>query len=269
MRNKFTSSFAGAAFIIAASGSAFAADLNKPVYKAPPPPPPIPVFSWTGFYVGVNAGWGWNNTSGNNYCLDPNGVVQGDGCSILPQGILKPSGALGGGQIGYNLQYGQFVYGLEADIQAADISDSTTITAPGGFPQVGGGSSEPGSTFSQSQKLDWFGTFRARVGWTPWDRTLLYATGGLIYGQEKVSQLYVSPNVYPASDSSVRDGWTAGGGVEYALWSNLTARIEGLYYDMGDQTITSGVNPNTDYTRNSTFNFKGGIVRAGLNYKFN
>src|SRR5262249_50336796 len=156
---------------------------------------------------------------------------------------------------------GQFVYGIEADIQAADISDSKTIT--GVFQQVGGGTSGPAS-LSQSQKLDWFGTVRGRLGWTPWDRTLLYATGGLIYGQEKVSQLYVTCCRYPASGSSVRTGWTVGGGIEYAFWSNITARIEGLYYDMGNETISSGPNPVTNFTRNSTFNFQGGIIRAGV-----
>lgn len=250
------------AAIAALAAPALAADL--PV-KARPPAAPPPVYNWTGFYVGVNGGWGWNNTSGYNYCIDPGGVIGGVGCSILPQGTLKPSGGFGGGQFGYNYQSGQFVFGVEADIQAANISDSFSVS--GLFPVVGLGTQN--ITFSQSQKLEWFGTVRGRLGWTPWDRTLLYATGGLIYGREAVSQYFQATGLYVASDSSTRTGWTVGGGLEYAFWSNYTARIEGLYYDMGNETIGSpDVTAVTAFQRNSTFNFKGGLIRGGLNYKF-
>ena len=105
------------------------------------------------------------------------------------------------------------------------------------------------------------------MGWTPWDRVLVYATGGLIYGHTSVSEnLTFTGIAYVASNDSTRSGWTVGGGLEYAFGSNATVRIEGLYYDMGDETISA--NPLGFYTRSSTFNFKGGIVRAALNYKF-
>jgi outer membrane immunogenic protein len=255
---------------VAIVGTAAAADLRPMYTKAPPPPPPA--FSWTGFYVGVNAGWGWNDTSGDTFCTDPGGITQGTFCPIFPQGNLQPSGGFGGGQIGYNLQNGQFVYGIEADIQGADISDSFSM-ATLGVPQVGGTTLGPG-TFSQSQKLDWFGTVRGRLGWTPWDRTLLYLTGGLIYGHESVSGLVAlaSGATYAASDSSVRIGGTVGGGVEYAFSPRFTGRIEGLYYDMGSETITAvGVGSTgipTGFTQSSTFNYRGGLVRGAVNFKF-
>jgi outer membrane immunogenic protein len=89
-----------------------------------------------------------------------------------------------------------------------------------------------------------------------------------------VSELVTFPGgaTYSAGDSSTRTGWTVGGGLEVAFWSNLTARIEGLYYDMGSETITAaGVLPGggtTGFTQSSTFNFRGGLVRGALNYKF-
>ncbi len=256
---------------LAIAGTAAAADLRPMPTKAPPPPPPA--FSWTGFYVGVNAGWGWNDTTGDTQCIAPGGVVQGTFCPLFPQGNLQPSGAFGGGQIGYNLQNGQFVYGVEADIQGADISDSFSMPTLG-VPQVGGTTLGAG-TFSQSQKLDWFGTVRGRLGWTPWDRTLVYLTGGLIYGHESVSSLVSltgGTTLYAASDSSVRIGGTVGGGVEYAFSPRFTGRIEGLYYDMGSETIlgpgfTAGVGP-TGFSQNSTFNYRGGLARGAVNYKF-
>lgn len=254
---------------LAIAGTAAAADLRPAYTKAPPPPP---AFSWTGFYVGVNGGWGWNDTSGNTQCIAPGGIVQGTSCPLFPQGNLKPSGAFGGGQIGYNFQNGQFVYGIEADIQGANISDSFAL-ATAGIPQVGGGVLGPG-TFQQSQKLDWFGTVRGRLGWTPWDRTLLYVTGGLIYGHENASELVAFPSgaTYAASNSSVRIGGTVGGGLEYAFSRQFTGRIEGLYYDMGSETISGAgvtvIGTPTGFVQNSTFNYRGGLVRGALNFKF-
>src|SRR5262245_25326445 len=113
--NRAISIVSGVALILAASGSAFAADLYKPVYKAPPLPPPAPVYSWTGLYVGANAGyaWGHSNLASNftcpvpgqcDYILQPNV----DAFSSAGTGTLSPNGFTGGGQVGYNYQSGQF-----------------------------------------------------------------------------------------------------------------------------------------------------------------
>jgi outer membrane immunogenic protein len=156
MRSKIVGLLA-AAVSLGALQVASAADLptKAPMVAAPMAAP----FSWTGFYIGINGGWGWNDTSGNTFCTTPGGIVQGIGCPIFPNGNLRPEGGFGGGQIGYNFQSGPVVWGIEADIQVADISDSISI-GTAGIPLVGGGVLGVG-TFSQSQKLDWFGPFGA------------------------------------------------------------------------------------------------------------
>ena len=226
---------------------AFAADLGQPLYKAPPPPPPPP--SWTGFYIGVNGGWGFNRDTGELLC----GVAV---CRDAPIGsVVKPSGGLAGGQIGYNWESGIVVYGIEADIQWADIKDTASVfTGPALV-----------DTYTASNKLDWFGTVRGRLGITPWgNNALLYVTGGLIYGQEKTAASLENPGViFVNSDSTTRTGGTVGVGLEYLLTPNLTGKIEGLWYDMGSENLflTS--------TQAAHFHFEGAIVRAGLNWKMN
>jgi len=208
MRNKIISSLAGAAFSFAASGFAFAADLNKPVYKAPPPPPPAPVYSWTGWYVGGNVGYGWGNS---NVDIGANGVVPnlfGGGPPFTPSNLAfsgshsqELEGVIGGGQIGYNYQFSpNGVLGFEADIQASgqratnnfvDSSLESLCFDSTGAPEFRCLESLPpgpvvGSTAYEA-KIDWFGTVRARLGVLATDAFLVYATGGLAYGRVGVS----------------------------------------------------------------------------------
>jgi outer membrane immunogenic protein len=245
---------------------AFAADLGQPYVKAPPAPPPPP--SWTGFYIGVNGGWGFNRDTGDEACINPAGVVGGAGCWDGIGSIVKPEGGLAGGQIGYNWQSGIVVYGIEADIQWADIKDTASATAvcpPACGPANG--------DYTASQKLDWFGTVRGRLGITPWaNNALLYITGGLIYGQEKVASDVFFPTTgqeYFASDSSTRTGGTVGVGLEYLFTPNLSGKIEGLWYDMGSETLFAPALFPNGFASRSTFHFDGAIVRAGLNWHFN
>jgi outer membrane immunogenic protein len=256
IRMKRVSGLVGAMLLFA--GPVFAADLaTKPLYA--------PVFSWTGFYVGVNGGGGWSNSTGDLFCETPARVVGGFGCSSSAPGTLKPGGGIFGGQAGYNFQTGPFVWGIETDIQWSGIKASATSAVP---CCVGiAGDTGVGTT---SQSLDWFGTVRGRMGYTLWDRGLLYGTGGLIYGQEKVSGSLTFPvaGYGPASDASTHAGWTAGGGFEYAFTNNVTGKIEGLYYDMGSQTLSATAPANNGFTESATFNYKGVLVRAGLNWKF-
>jgi outer membrane immunogenic protein len=249
--------------------AASAADLAPRTYTKAPAPVVSPVYNWGGFYVGINGGWGENKTTGDSYCVTPAGVVNGVGCAPLTNGNVSPSGGLFGGQAGYNFQSGPVVYGLEADFQWSDIKDSSSVTSATGFPQVGGTFTVPG-TFAMSQSLGWFGTARGRVGYA-WDRVLLYATGGLIYGRERVSSAVVFTNgvSFLSSDASVRAGWTVGGGLEYAFTNNWSGRVEGLYYDMGSETIASGSLPAPNgFTRAGVFSYQGAIVRGAINYRF-
>ncbi|MDJ1160011.1 porin family protein [Chelatococcus sp. SYSU_G07232] len=206
-----------------AAGAASAADLPS---RRVAPAPVVPVFTWTGFYVGVNAGYGFGEFSKG-------------------AGFDDPDGFIGGGQIGYNYQFGQFVAGLEADIQYADLKGSTSALrfANG---NVGRGRGE----------VEYFGTVRGRVG-VAFDRALVYVTGGLAYGETKFSGVDTTAGI-AFSKSDTRTGWTLGGGIEYAFTNNLTARAEYLYVDLGDNRYYGVNKAGTEFS----------VVRAGLNYKF-
>jgi outer membrane immunogenic protein len=234
---------------------AFAADLGQPYVKAPPPPPPPP--SWAGFYIGFDGGWGESQHSGDLFCAG--GVV----CRDFDGSILHPNGGLFGGQIGYNWQSGIVVYGIETDIQWADIHGSATaFIGPLGI-----------DTLTVSDKLDWFGTFRGRIGITPWsNNALLYVTGGLIYGGETASATLQTPGLGPCfavgctiSASTTRTGGTVGLGLEYLFTPNLSGKIEGLWYDMGSHDVFFH-NLNNEEVHD---HLSGAIVRAGLNWHFN
>jgi len=245
------------------AGPAFAADMpvKAPLNKAPPPP-----FTWTGLYIGANAGYGWNSTTGDEFCTTPAPalIVGGPGCSTAETGTLKAKGAFVGGQLGYNYQTGMFVWGIESDIHFSGIHDSAALVTPccNGFPPTPG-------MLTTSQSLDWFGTVRGRLGIAAWDRALIYGTGGLIYGEENVAQQLAFPAIsYPAAATAMRSGWVAGAGLEYAFTNNFSAKIEGLFYDMGSQTIAFTALGGAGFTESTTFNFKGSMVRLGANLKF-
>jgi outer membrane immunogenic protein len=246
-----------------AGGPSFAADMPfKALYKAPPP-----VFTWTGLYLGLNAGYGWNKTTGDGFCATPaaaGGIAGGPGCWPSVAGTVKPHGGLGGAQLGYNYQTGLFVWGIESDIQVGGIRNTSLTAVPCCIPAL---TSAIGG-YVHSQDLEWFGTVRGRLGIAAWDRALIYGTGGLIYGQENVSAAMVFPLVtYTNSATAMRSGWVAGAGLEYAFTNNFSAKIEGLFYDMGSQSI-GFTSPVTTFSDNATFNFKGSMVRLGANLKF-
>ena len=286
------------------TGAAFAADLPS---RAPPPvflPPPP---SWTGLYVGVNAGYTWSaNNSVNTAAIlgscNPLFLV----CSATPNFSVtsaslatfsapaNTNGFIGGGQIGYNYQFNSSVVaGIEADIQGvAGAHGSSSIGSSLGNPNF------PTSPFDQSasvsRSLDYLGTVRGRLGFLITPALLVYGTGGLAYGQTSsstsISQFVenagssVQPNPFSSfgSISNTRVGWTAGGGGEWLFAPNWSAKVEYLYYDLGNATYSlsplvgiggpgSAVIGSVFSTAlpQSTTRFTGSIVRAGLNYHFN
>ena len=255
---------------------ALAADLPSR-RAAPAPYVAVPVFTWTGFYVGVNAGYGFSDNDNNNN-LGTYTVVPGGTNPALATGTVLTNGAtgsnndgfVGGGQIGYNYQIGNWVVGIEADIQYADLnnarSGSVVTASPGIAGFVGAGNANFGG-------IDYFGTVRGRVGYA-WDRLLVYGTGGFAYGgaDDNSNDGF---NAYRGSNNDIRTGYAAGGGVEYAFTPNITGRIEGLYVSL-DRNKSNGfigtLNGAPVYTTaigrdSNESNFA--VVRAGLNYKFN
>ncbi len=190
------------AAVVAMSGAALAADL--PTTKGPPvyaPPPPI--FTWTGIYIGGQVGYEFGRaypaTTGFNFPA------------------YSPDGVVGGGHVGYNYQFGQFVAGVEGDVNGSSYRGNNGI----------GASKDP---------ID--GSVRGRLGYA-WDRALIYATGGVAFGDFNHS------NVFGDSNWAGQVGWTAGGGVEYAIDNNWSVRAEyrytdfGRYYFTGSSTRTS------------------------------
>lgn len=239
-------------------GPAVAADLSRPppVYKAPPL---APVFSWTGWYIGGNIGYGWG--SNTNPAIASNFVDPTDATQNFFPG-LKPKGVIGGGQIGYDWQFNpNFVLGLVADFQGSDIKDSAASTLS--FAGV----HHLSVTEALSQKLDSLGTGRARLGWAA-NNWLFYGSGGIAYGNIKSTISYSDTlgDLVAGSRSETRAGWAAGGGVNYAITPNWIVGADYLHYDLGRSPVT-GTGAFGDLVSASQ-RVEGDIVRGVINYKF-
>lgn len=230
--------------VLGFASAASAADLpvKAPVYNAPPP-----VWSWTGFYVGVNAG--------GSIGRDPSSFYQGPAGILVATHTLSPAGFIGGGQLGYNWQFApNWVVGVEGDFQGASQKDSSSSL--GLFE----------STITVTQKVEWFATARARLGYTNGD-WLWYITGGGAWAKV-VNDLAVSGSI-PTTDFN-QSGWTIGGGVETHLAGGWTAKFEYLYLDLGSFTDFATTSPpSARLTVTQTSDVRDHIVRVGLNYKFN
>jgi outer membrane immunogenic protein len=252
------------------TGSALAADLpsRKAAPILPPPPPPAPI--WTGFYVGLNAGGTWADSSATVTSLPllPGAEVL---AGLASGGLSGNSsgGFIGGGQIGYNYQfYNNFVIGVEADIQG--------LAKSSGNGQLNTFVNPVWTNVSVNGSLDYFGTVRGRLGWLFTPTLLIYGTGGFAYGGVTLnSSVYQSfGNVAGLGSSSFSDtltGWTAGGGVEWMFLPNWSAKVEYLRYDLGTVNQTAIVSQvGVPYMGTTTrARIEGNVVRAGLNYHFN
>ncbi|MCE4222614.1 outer membrane beta-barrel protein [Methylobacterium sp. C25] len=275
---------------IALAGSAFAADLPR---RAAPPPvfTPVPVFTWTGFYAGFNAGYGFGTSDNNGpTVLGVNGastlVLPGTTAAIAFPGNRSNDGFVGGGQIGYNYQFtpgSGFVIGVEADAQYADFGRERNR-----FVSTGPLAAQAVFNPNGLSGLDYFGTVRGRLGYA-FDRTLVYGTGGFAYGSGGGSQFGTG-----VSSNDFQTGWVAGGGIEYALptdsflnffrSSAVTLKVEGLYVNLDRNsnasagafavnnagalvtTSSPGVVVASGGSRVRDTEFA--VVRAGINYKF-
>lgn len=213
-------------------GSALGADL--PVSPLPPPQAPAvyipepPQFSWTGFYVGANAGYAWGSGSGSF------------NSGTIPFSATANAFNIGG-QLGYNYQYGPAVFGLEGDFQGNLAGTGTLSSALGNVALT-----EP-----------WFGTARARLGYA-FDRLMIYATGGGVYGRLGSNGTMAGTAF---SSSSNYWTWTVGGGAEWAFYGPWSAKIEYLY---GGAPSSLPSLPVTNVSGSGSTN----LIRAGLDYHF-
>lgn len=258
------------AFSILAFGAASASAADMAVKARPIAVDPS--YNWTGFYVGGNVGYAWGRSRSDTY-LDPTSDWANEGVAFrnnfvaLANQSYNPQGVVGGLQAGYNWQSGAWVFGVEADVNAADVKRTiVAIGAPDGI----------GRTFTESTKLDWFATFRPRVGFAA-NTTLWYVTGGLAVGDVRGSWQVLSANGYAkaGSASETKVGWTAGAGVEHAFTPNWSVKLEYLYTDLGSVDYSSAYLPGSTFAPPG-FNYRERItqdltfhtVRVGLNYKW-
>ncbi len=256
----------GAAMLFA--DPAFAADL---AVKAPLMPAG-PVSGWTGLYIGGNVGWGWSDEE-VRFSGDPSVIAPLIGRGVYASSLAGyPSGPIGGVQAGYNWQTGPFVLGIETDIQAAAIAKSETFTSV---------IRTTSWITSADQQLNFLGTVRARLGYTITPALLVYGSGGFAYGGAEVSSSVTStmnlanPPTCPGfcgnlTSSATLTGWAAGGGLEYMITPNWSARFDYLYYDLGrlSQTYSDNLGRFPGTFLSTSTDFQGSIARIGANYKF-
>jgi len=241
--------------LAALSVSAFAADMPS---RAAPAKAPAPVFTWTGFYAGVNAGYAGDTF---RYPVFAETVVDSFPVSISGAASVNSSGFLGGAQVGYNWQLANgVVVGVEADYALSSVEGKLGLGA--GVADIGSG------TISAGSELSGLGTVRARLGYGM-DRTLVFVTGGWAYGKIKTGLEVTIADIGPLGISSTDNlsGWTVGAGVEYAITNKISFKTEYLYADLGSSTLYSrvyepGVSGKLDVET------KLHIVRAGVNYRF-
>lgn len=218
--------FAVAALLIAPI-AAQAADLP---YKAPAYSGPsyAPAYAnWTGWYAGINAAYGFGKSDWDSPLISP-----------------EPKGALAGVTFGYNWQTGMWLWGAEGDLDWSGMKGSADCVGVVGGCEL---------------KNNWLGTARARLGYAGWNNWLPYVTAGAAFGNLKATT--------PIGDTSkTKIGWTAGLGVEYALRSNWSVKLEYLYVNLG--SFDCGINCGGGAGTAENISFKANLVRAGVNYRF-
>jgi outer membrane immunogenic protein len=254
------------------SSAALAADL--PARGPAPAPAPIyaaPIFTWTGFYVGANAGAAFNGGNQNIGTTGFGAPVAFYGSAITGNDNTRFTG---GGQIGFNWQTSNIVWGLEADLNYLDRGNNGAVAVPAGaaLPYAVVNGSNNGN--------NWFGTVRGRVG-LAYSRSLFFVTGGFAYSGSQNNQSITYFNgggagAFPCAvgctfstttnDSNI--GWAAGGGIEYAFTDNISAKVEYLHVELGrrNAVFTSAAAPGLSITSRNPSRFD--VVRAGLNFRF-
>jgi outer membrane immunogenic protein len=238
----------------------------------------VPVFTWTGFYVGVNAGYGFGDQNDTRSYFIPGGVVPGSSGTLTLNNNSGDDreGFVGGAQVGYNVQFGMFVAGIEADLQYADLggrNDERLQLGTFTFAPNAGSLGLPAGTSvvtNSIASLEYFGTVRARLG-VAFDRVLVYGTGGFAFGGTDRGGNFCGA-FRSCNNDDVSVGYAVGGGVEYAFTNNLTFKLEGLYVNLGDNgnNAAAAFDPATRtlFLEDRKQDMDFGVVRVGVNYKF-
>ncbi|HZO45511.1 MAG TPA: outer membrane protein [Xanthobacteraceae bacterium] len=216
------------------SQAAYSADL--PYKAARPAPIAAPVWNWNGLYIGAHVGAGW-------------GTIESEFSAVgFPIASASVNGFLGGGQIGYNIQNGIVVFGVEADASWSNITGTTPCFVAA----------------SCQRDIDFLGTITGRVGVTA-DRALIYVKGGAAWAH--VEHEFNALGIAQTSADKTVWGWTVGTGVEYAITGNWSAKIEYNFMDFGKNTLSfAGPIPGGAVDVETTSYVHA--VKFGVNYRF-
>jgi len=231
---------------------AMAADLRMPV-KAPPAPI-VPVFSWTGLYLGIEGGGGWGSVN----WLDNSSV----GCPPCVGVSHKPSGGIFGGEIGYRYQFNNVVIGIEGTAAWADLNDTVSTASPLFFP-----------TETETFKVRSLYSATGQLGWA-FNQALLYVKGGWAGANTNWNvnaPTAVAPNTpFTATNSQNNNGWTVGVGLDYALMNNFVVGVEYDHFDLAYSGFTAAVsNGGAAFLVTNPSRLTIDQVVGRLSYKFN
>jgi len=222
-------------------------------------------YDWTGFYAGLSGGYHLQHHKTDFTGTDngPGGIWSQFRMGALAGPSDAPEGLVIGGQLGYNHQIDVIVLGIEADLSYMDGAEKNGMVYIAGAP----------ITSRAKRDIDYFGTLRARFGFLPTERLLLFATGGLAFGNSESSYSASAPGLLPSwevsASSKATVGHTVGGGLEYSIADNWTIKGEYLYYDLGTKSWT-GVQTMGNFVSTITGKTKhnGSMVRLGFNFRF-
>ena len=256
-------------------GAASAADM---AVKAPYRAPPVPVWSWTGFYIGINGGYSWGSAGLTQSDVDqPGGIFTGIATNnSFSTHRIDPKGGLFGGQVGFNYQTGPVVWGVEGDWQWTDQHETACglLCFVENVPPPVSLTEALGTTVYQKVKS--FGTVRGRLGWAS-DGWMAYITAGGAWARiDETDTIFVGPPgptlTAAASFSNTVSGAAYGAGIEVRLWAGLTGKVEYLHLDLSGTTNTFAVSPavtgaGVGAFTTTTGRIQDNIFRVGLNYK--
>jgi outer membrane immunogenic protein len=224
------------------AASALAADLPPPAPAPYRPLLPVPVFSWTGCYIGGNLGYGHESRTWNATVTT---VFSGPASQRTSGG-----GFVGGGQLGCDYQFGGLVVGVEGMLDGSTIDKISAVNVV------------PGATLRD--EINWFATATGRVGWS-FDQVLLYAKGGAAW--EQVGGTINGGALGLATETHNWDntGWVLGGGLEWAFSPDWSVKVEYDHIGLKDRNAAFPLTT-AGTVRFTSQNLQ--TILVGLNYRF-
>ena len=262
-------------------GAAQAADMPL---KAPPPPPPV-MYNWTGFYIGGHIGGAWADRNGHDNfdVVDRCVVIDAEFCFESNNGFGRNRGSfIGGGQVGFNYQVNQWVWGVEGQISGVSGNNNDDAC---GFFRFDDGTRD--HLFNCRNRSGWIASIAARLGVTvgATGNWLLYVKGGGAFADSRfgvrlrddcaavLDTFTCDPNnfAFNNNNDNTRSGWMICAGVEYGAWGNWSWKLEYNFMDFGhrhfhfDNICLACVDP---VVRDLDFNLRVSVVKFGLNYRF-